>query len=81
MQIASEVVSRKRRATPLGFSRPMLAVLLGWGLCTGMPVHAARAVDEVGRLLDQGNAREAARQADIHLKQNPGDVEMRFLRG
>jgi len=81
MQIASEAVSRKRRTTPLCLSRPLLAVLLGWGLCAASLSAHARAVDDVGRLLDQGNAREAARQADNHLKQNPGDVEMRFLRG
>jgi colicin import membrane protein len=81
MQIASEAVSRKRRTTPLCLSRPLLAVLLGWGLCAASLSAHARVVDDVGRLLDQGNAREAARQADNHLKQNPGDVEMRFLRG
>ncbi|WP_315126597.1 tetratricopeptide repeat protein [Comamonas antarctica] len=60
----------------------MLAVLLGWGLSLGgLPAHAARAVDEVSQLLDQGNTRQAAKQADSYLKQNPSDVEMRFLRG
>jgi len=60
----------------------MLAVLLGWGLCLGsLPAQAARAVDEVAKLLDQGNAKQAAAQADSYLKQNPGDVEMRFVRG
>ncbi|WP_200843607.1 nuclear transport factor 2 family protein [Pantoea sp. 18069] len=60
----------------------MLAVLLGWGLSLGsMPVQASRAVDEVTKLLDQGNAKQAAIQADSYLKQNPGDVEMRFVRG
>ena len=60
----------------------MLAVLLGWGLSLGgLPAHAARAVDEVSQLLDQGTTRQAAKQADSSLKQNPSDVEMRFLRG
>jgi len=82
MQIASEVTWHKHSAASSRFSRPLLAVLLGWGLFLGsMPTHAARAVDEVGQLLDQGNAKQAARQADSYLKQNPNDVEMRFLRG
>lgn len=82
MQIASGVMSRARRAAPSRFSRPMLAVLLGWGLSLGsLSAHAARAVDEVSQLLDQGNTRQAAKQADSYLKQNPADVEMRFLRG
>lgn len=80
MQIASPVMLRP--AVPARFSRPMLAVLLGWGLCLGsMSAQAARAVDEVAKLLDQGNAKQAAAQADSYLKQNPGDVEMRFVRG
>ena len=80
MQIASPVMLRP--AVPARFSRPMLAVLLGWGLCLGsLPAQAARAVDEVAKLLDQGNAKQAAAQADSYLKQNPGDVEMRFVRG
>lgn len=59
----------------------MLAVLLGCLSLGSMPAHASRAVDEVTKLLDQGNAKQAATQADSYLKQNPGDVEMRFLRG
>jgi DNA polymerase III gamma/tau subunit len=46
-----------------------------------LSAHAARPVDEVAQLLEQGKADQAARQADGYLKQNPGDVEMRFLRG
>lgn len=46
-----------------------------------LPAHAAREVDEVAQLLEQGKADQAAKQADSYLKQNPGDVEMRFIRG
>ncbi|MBS7778710.1 tetratricopeptide repeat protein [Acidovorax sp. CCYZU-2555] len=72
---------RKRSAVPARFSRPLLAVLLGCLSLGSMPAHASRAVDEVTKLLDQGNAKQAATQADSYLKQNPGDVEMRFVRG
>lgn len=81
MQIASQVMLRKRSAVPARFSRPVLAVLLGCLALGSMPAHASRAVDEVTKLLDQGNAKQAAAQADSYLKQNPGDVEMRFVRG
>ena len=82
MQIAFPVRLRERSAVPSRFSRPVLAVMLGWGLCLGsLPAQASRAVDEVTKLLDQGNAKQAAAQADSYLKQNPGDVEMRFVRG
>lgn len=81
MQIASQVMLRKRSAVPARFSRPVLAVLLGCLFLGSMPAHASRAVDEVTKLLDQGNAKQAAAQADSYLKQNPGDVEMRFMRG
>ncbi len=81
MQIASQVMLRKRSAVPARFSRPVLAVLLGCLSLGSMPAHASRAVDEVTKLLDQGNAKQAAAQADSYLKQNPGDVEMRFVRG
>ena len=81
MQIASQVMLRKRSAVPARFSRPVLAVLLGCLFLGSMPAHASRAVDEVTKLLDQGNAKQAAAQADSYLKQNPGDVEMRFVRG
>ena len=64
------------------FSRTMLAVCMGWGisLCS-LSAHASRAVDEVAQLLEQGKGDQAAKQADSHLKQNPNDVEMRFMRG
>ena len=55
---------------------------MGWGisLCS-LSAHASRAVDEVAQLLEQGKGDQAAKQADSHLKQNPNDVEMRFMRG
>src|SRR5256885_14783883 len=44
--------------------------------------HASQeAVDEVSRLLEQGKAPQAAKQAEAYLKQNPADVQMRFLQG
>lgn len=82
MLIASEVMLRERSAVPSRLSRPMLAVLAGWGiaLCS-LSAQASRSVDEVAQLLDQGNAKQAAKQAESYLKQNPGDVEMRFMQG
>lgn len=82
MLIASEVMLRERCAVPSHLSRPMLAVLAAWGitLCS-LSAHASRSVDEVAQLLDQGNAKQAAKQAETYLKQNPGDVEMRFMQG
>ncbi len=89
MLIASQAMSCERdRASshlsphPSRFSRVMLAILVGCGisLCN-LPAFAARVADEVGQLLDQGKADQAAKQADGYLKQNPNDVEMRFLRG
>lgn len=38
-------------------------------------------MDEVSRLLEQGKAPQAAKQAEAYLKQNPADVQMRFLQG
>ncbi|WP_460482351.1 L,D-transpeptidase Cds6 family protein [Comamonas humi] len=46
-----------------------------------LPAHASRESEEVAQLLEQGKADQAAKQADGYLKQNPGDVEMRFIRG
>ncbi len=82
MLIASEVMLRERNAVPSRLSRPKLAVLAAWGiaLCS-LSAHASRSVDEVAQLLDQGNAKQAAKQAETYLKQNPGDVEMRFMQG
>lgn len=85
MLIASQAMSceRSRAASrPSRFSRTMLAAFVGWGLAlSSFSSHASRAAEEVGQLLDQGKAEQAARQADGYLKQNPNDVEMRFLRG
>ena len=85
MPIASQVMSRERSragSRSSRFSRTMLAVCMGWGisLCS-LSAHASRAVDEVAQLLEQGKGDQAAKQADSHLKQNPNDVEMRFMRG
>lgn len=46
-----------------------------------LPAHAAREVDAVAQLLEQGQTEQAAAQADQFLQLNPNDAEMRFLRG
>jgi tetratricopeptide (TPR) repeat protein len=46
------------------------------------PAHASQqTLDEVARLLEQGRLAQAAKQAEIHLKQDPGDLQMRFMQG
>lgn len=46
-----------------------------------LPAQAAREVDAVAQLLEQGQTEQAAAQADQFLQLNPNDAEMRFLRG
>ena len=75
MKIAPSVLLPVLRHRP----RPLLALVLGCSLAWS--AQAARPVDEVAQLLEQGKAEQAAKQADSHLQQNPNDVEMRFLRG
>lgn len=82
MLIASQVMLRERSAVPSRLSRTVRAVLVGSGIALcGLSAQASRTVDEVAQLLDQGNAKQAAKQAESYLKQNPGDVEMRFMQG
>jgi len=58
------------------------AVLLCAGGSVGSIALADQAtVNEVNQLLDQGKVNEAARRAQSHLKQNPNDVQVRFLQG
>ena len=82
MKIASPVPSPLSCVGKLWIQHRWAAVLLGCGMALhNLPAQAARPVDEVAQLLEQGKADQAAKQADSFLQQNPGDVEMRFLRG
>lgn len=39
------------------------------------------AIDAISALLDQGHLEQAAKQADAYAKNNPSDVQVRFLQG
>ena len=71
-------------------ARGLASLAMVLGLCAAQVVAAyspeatkliQEAVDEVSRLLEQGKAPQAAKQAEAYLKQNPADVQMRFLQG
>lgn len=65
-----------------GLPRRLAAAMVGSAaLLLVLPAHAAREVEEVAQLLEQGQAEQAAIRADQFLQQNPSDAEMRFLRG
>ena len=82
MKTAPNVLPPVLTSRRLHWRRNWVALLLGCGVALhGLPALAARAAEEVTQLLEQGKAELAAKQADSHLQQNPGDVEMRFLRG
>ncbi|MCD2166404.1 nuclear transport factor 2 family protein [Comamonas koreensis] len=53
----------------------------GTAVLLALPAQAAREVDAVAQLLEQGQTEQAAAQADQFLQLNPNDAEMRFLRG
>lgn len=83
MLISSRVPSRVPGRTYLRIARPVAiaAFSLGAALCGAFAHASQEAVDEVSRLLEQGKAPQAAKQAEAYLKQNPADVQMRFLQG
>lgn len=83
MAIASRVLLSVSGHACSRLSRTVAAVLVGWGVALhGGAAYAAQgAVDEVEKLLEQGKAAQAAKAADDYLKQNPGDVQMRFMQG
>jgi hypothetical protein len=83
MLISSRVPSRVPGPTYLRIARPVAiaAFSLGAALCGAFAHASQEAVDEVSRLLEQGKAPQAAKQAEAYLKQNPADVQMRFLQG
>ena len=75
MKIASPVPSPLSCVGKLWIQHRWAAVLLGCGMALhNLPAQAARPVDEVAHLLEQGQAAQAAKQADSFLKQNSGDV-------
>ncbi len=82
MKTAPQAVSHVPHPPRAPWRLRMLAAVMGCGLALHyLPAQAARPVDDVTQLLEQGKADQAAKQADAHLQQNPTDVEMRFLRG
>lgn len=82
MKTAPQVLSRVPTSPRTPWRLRMLAAVMGCGMALHyLPAQAARAVDDVSLLLEQGKADQAAKQADAYLQQNPADVEMRFLRG
>lgn len=82
MKTAPNVLLPVHTNRRLHWHRNWVALLLGCGVALhSLPALAARAVEEVTQLLEQGKADLAAKQADSHLQLNPGNVEMRFLRG
>lgn len=83
MLIPFKVPQRSTRYAYARLVRPVAvaAISLGAALC-GATAHAAQEqVDEVSKLLEQGKAAQAAKQAEAYLKQNPADVQLRFLQG
>jgi len=82
MRIASRPVSRSIRLLQTRLPRVAAALWTGGAAALlALPVHAAREVDAVAQLLEQGHTEQAALQADQFLQLNPADAEMRFLRG
>lgn len=83
MLIASQVSPRMLGSTGSRMHRPMAAVLIACGMALyGVGAGASQeSVEEVAKLLQQGNAAQAAKQAESYLKQNPNDVQMRFMQG
>lgn len=83
MLIPFKVPQRSTRYAYSRFARPVAvaAISLGAALCAGMAHAAQEQVDEVSKLLEQGKAAQAAKQAEAYLKQNPADVQLRFLQG
>lgn len=80
-------IASRHFSPPLWLRQARLPKLVA-ALCAGgtavllaLPAHAAREVDAVAQLLEQGQTEQAAAQADQFLQLNPQDAEMRFLRG
>jgi len=80
-------IASRHFSPPLWLRQARLPKLVA-ALCAGgtavllaLPAHAAREVDAVAQLLEQGQTAQAAAQADQFLQLNPQDAEMRFLRG
>ncbi len=88
MQSAFPARSTLRSLVPVLFRQRWAAVCVGV-LMGGAALQAqaaptspaSPAVAEVSQLLQQGKAAQAAKEADAYLRKQPGDVEMRFLRG
>lgn len=61
--------------------RPLAALVIGLGGACGSAYASQEAIDEVAKLVEQGKVAQASKQADSYLKQNPGNIQMRFLQG
>lgn len=83
MPIASRVLPCLSGHAYSLFARPLAAVIIGWGATVhgGAVLASQESINAVAKLLEQGKATQAARQAESYLKQNPSDVQMRFLQG
>lgn len=67
-------------------SRMLRPVTVAGAICAAvltnqMAFAADTPLQTVNQLLDQGKVNEAAKMVQSHLKQNPSDVQMRFLQG
>lgn len=81
MRIASRHFSSPLRLMQARLPKLVAAICAGGVVLLALPAHAAREVDAVAQLLEQGQTEQAAAQADQFLQLNPNDAEMRFLRG
>ncbi len=81
MRIASRHFSSPLWLIQARLPKLVAAICAGGVVLLALPAHAAREVDAVAQLLEQGQTEQAAAQADQFLQLNPNDAEMRFLRG
>lgn len=83
VSLASVLSLLTRQRGPLRSVRPVAAagIICASALAGGLAWANPSAVEEVSKMLEQGQINEAARRAQSHLKQNANDVQMRFLQG
>lgn len=83
MSLASVLSLLTFKHSPLRLVRPVTAagIICASALAGGAVWANPAAVEEVSKLLEQGQVNEAAQKAQNYLKQNANDVQMRFLQG
>ena len=83
MSLASVLSLLTFKHSPLRLVRPVTAagIICASALAGGAVWANPAAVEEVSKLLEQGQVNEAAQKAQSYLKQNTNDVQMRFLQG